>query len=161
MWMICKGSNSKQLHIFVATLYVSNRTAGQNAHRLEKQQRKERVICVSGVNQKCFESCVFTLYVPVLGQCTRYSNDTASLLPQPTFVAEVTLPSGQSYHFLMQPSGDQYLHISCSLSTLTLQHHTTTNTALFLAEWPLKPVHEASLSTAHRTTALWGNLNPL
>jgi len=39
---------------------------------------------VSGVNQECFESCVFTLYVGVLGQVTRYSDNTAPLLPQLT-----------------------------------------------------------------------------
>jgi hypothetical protein len=46
---------------------------------------------IRGVNQECFESCVFTLYVLVLGQGTRYSNDTASLLTQPILLAEATI----------------------------------------------------------------------
>jgi len=41
---------------------------------------------VSGVSQEYFVSCVFTLYVLVLGLGTRYSNDTASLLPQLTLL---------------------------------------------------------------------------
>jgi hypothetical protein len=40
MWMIWHGSNSWQFHIFVATTYINNRTATQNAHRPERQQRK-------------------------------------------------------------------------------------------------------------------------
>jgi len=35
------------------------------------------------------------------------------------------------------------------------------NTALFIAEWPLKLAHAASLSSARRTTALWGNKFPI
>jgi len=72
------------------------------------------------VNQECYEYCVFTLYVLVLGQGTRYSNDTASILPQLTLLTEATIISGLSYHCLMQPSGGQYLHKSCSLSPLVM-----------------------------------------
>jgi len=75
---------------------------------------------ISGVNQKCFESFVFTLYVLMPGQGTRYSNDTASLLPKLRLLAEATVPSGLSYHCLMQPSGNQHLHKSSSLSLLAL-----------------------------------------
>ena len=39
-------------------------------------------------SETCNESCVFTLYVGVLGQGMRYSNVTASLLPQPTLLAK-------------------------------------------------------------------------
>jgi len=65
---------------------------------------------ISGVNQEYFESCVSTLYVPVLGKSTRYSTDTASLLPQLTFLAVATISSGLPYYCLMQPSGGQYIH---------------------------------------------------
>jgi len=37
MWMIRNVSNSRQIHNSVATTYINNRTARQNAHRLEKQ----------------------------------------------------------------------------------------------------------------------------
>ena len=73
---------------------------------------------ISGVNQECFESCVFNLYIVMLGQGTRYSNDTASLLPKLTHLAEANIPSGLSYCCLMQPSGGQYHYKSCSLSPL-------------------------------------------
>jgi len=73
---------------------------------------------IRGVNQECFESCVLTLCVLVLGQGMRYSNDTASLLPQLT--PRQPYLAGLSYHWLMQPSGSQYLHKSCSLSPLAL-----------------------------------------
>jgi hypothetical protein len=45
-------------------------------------------ILVSGVS---FEFCVFTLYVIVLAQGTRFSNVTASLLPQLTLFADATV----------------------------------------------------------------------
>jgi len=37
MWIIWCGSNSRKLRTFMATSYVSNRAAWQNAHRTEKQ----------------------------------------------------------------------------------------------------------------------------
>jgi len=43
-------------------------------------------------------------------------------------------PVGRSYHFLLQPSGGQYLHQISSLSPVVTQHHTNTNTARFDAE---------------------------
>jgi hypothetical protein len=46
---------------------------------------------VSGVNQECFESYVFTLYVVVLEQGARYSNVNSSLLPQLTLLAEAII----------------------------------------------------------------------
>ena len=46
-------------------------------------------VCMSG--ESCFKSCVFSLYVRVLGQVTRYSNVTASLLPQPKLLAEAII----------------------------------------------------------------------
>jgi len=46
---------------------------------------------IIGVNQEYIESCVFTLYVGVLRQVTRYSNVTSSFLPQPTLLAEATI----------------------------------------------------------------------
>ena len=55
VWMICKGSNTRQLHIFMATSYTSYRTAWQSAHRLEKRQRKQRVICC--VNEEYHQWC--------------------------------------------------------------------------------------------------------
>jgi len=36
MFMICHGSSSQQLQILVATTYVNNRTASQNAQRCKK-----------------------------------------------------------------------------------------------------------------------------
>jgi hypothetical protein len=44
MWTIGRGSNSR-LHIIVATTYVNNRTAWQNAQRPVKQCRKQMAIC--------------------------------------------------------------------------------------------------------------------
>jgi hypothetical protein len=40
-------------------------------------------------------------------------------------------PEALSHHCLLQPADSQYLHKSCSLSPLALQHNTKTNTALF------------------------------
>jgi hypothetical protein len=42
-----------------------------------------------------------------------------------------------------------------------LKHHLKSNTALFRAELPFKLLYAASLYSRRRTTALWGNLNPL
>jgi len=70
-------------------------------------------------------------------------------------------PVGLSYHFLMQSSSHQYLHKSCTLSPLAFKHHSKISTALFLAEWPFKLVHVASLTSKRRTTAFWGNLSPI
>jgi hypothetical protein len=60
--------------------------------RNSKGSRELSAVCmkilVSGVNQECFELCVFTLNILVLGQGTRYSNDTASILPQLTLLAQ-------------------------------------------------------------------------
>jgi hypothetical protein len=61
----------------------------------------------------------------------------------------------------MQLSGGQYSQKMFSLSLVALYHHTTTNTALFLAERAFKLVIAASLSSRRRTTAFWGNLHPL
>ena len=68
------------------------------------------------------KSCVFTLYVGVLGQGTTYSNVTASLLPpsSPHLLLWQPSPVGLSHHCLIQPSGSQYLHKSCSLSPVAL-----------------------------------------
>jgi hypothetical protein len=46
---------------------------------------------VNGDNHKVNKSCVFTLYVRVLVQVTTYSKVTASLLLQPTLLAEATI----------------------------------------------------------------------
>jgi len=46
---------------------------------------------IIGVNQEYIEPCVFTLYVGVLRQVTRYSNVASSFLPQPTLLAESTI----------------------------------------------------------------------
>lgn len=70
-------------------------------------------------------------------------------------------PVGLSYHCLMQPSGSHYLRKTSSLSLMALQHHTNTNIALFLADWPLKMIYTAPLSSRRRTTVFWGNLSPL
>jgi hypothetical protein len=37
---------------------------------------------------------------------------------------------------------------------MALQHHTEMNTAVFLAEWPFKPVHAVSLAATTGTIAL-------
>jgi hypothetical protein len=55
VWMIWKGSNTRRLNIFMATSYISYRTAWQNAQRLEKRQRKQRVICC--VNEEYHQWC--------------------------------------------------------------------------------------------------------
>jgi hypothetical protein len=63
-----------------------------NANRPEKSKRSIEIftfsmeILVSGGNH-CLQSCVFTLHVEVLGQSSRYSNVTVSLLPQLTPLA--------------------------------------------------------------------------
>ena len=44
-----------------------------------------------GVNHEYIESYVFTLYVGVLRQVTRYSNVTSSFIPQPTLPEEATV----------------------------------------------------------------------
>lgn len=46
---------------------------------------------VSGVNHNVSETCVCKLHITARDQGTRYSNDTASLLPQPTLLAEATI----------------------------------------------------------------------
>jgi hypothetical protein len=79
----------------------------------------------------------------------------------PHFLQRQLSPVGLSYHCLMQHSGSQYLHKFFSLSPVGLRHITKTNISLFLAEWPFKLVHTASLSTTGRTTAISGNLSPL
>ena len=48
---------------------------------------------IRGVNQECFECCVFATHVLVLGKGKTYSSDTASLLLQPTTLAGATIPS--------------------------------------------------------------------
>ena len=55
MWTICKGSNTRPLLIFVATSYICNRTAWRNAHRSEKQYRKQTVNCC--VNEEYRQWC--------------------------------------------------------------------------------------------------------
>jgi len=47
---------------------------------------------IRGVNQECFEPCVFTTHVLVLGKGKTYSSDTASLLLKPTILAGATIP---------------------------------------------------------------------
>ena len=100
IWMICHGSNSRQLHIFVVTTIVNNRTEDKMLTDLRNSKGSRELSAVwmenpiSGVNQECFESCIFTLYVTVLGQGTRYSNDNISLLPQLTLLAEATITHG-------------------------------------------------------------------
>jgi len=98
-----------------------------------------------------------------MSECLAKLQDTAmSLLhcsPSSYFLQRQPLPVGLQYHCLLQPSGSQYLHKSCSLSPLALQHHTKTNNAIFHAEWPLKLVQVASLSSGRRRTALRVNFS--
>jgi hypothetical protein len=99
---------------------------------------------IRGVNQECFESCVFTVYVGVLGQGTRYSNDNASLLLQPTLLAGATTPCRLAIQLL----NAAFRQSIPSLSPLTLLHYTTINNTLFLAEWPFQLVQASPLSSA-------------
>ena len=46
---------------------------------------------IRGMNEECFESCVFIMYVTVLGQGRRYTNHNASLLLQATLLAGATI----------------------------------------------------------------------
>jgi hypothetical protein len=83
------------------------------------------------------------------------------LLPQPTLLDEATITRR-----LVVPLLNAMFKPAVPSQIFVLYHpvagynHTKTNTALFLAEWPLKLVHKASLSSTSRTTALWGNLRP-
>ena len=117
-------------------------------------------IPVSGVKYNV-SNLVFSLF---MSDSLAKVRDTArSLLhcsPCSHFLLRQQQPEGLSQHCLMQPSGSQYPHNSCSLSPLALQHHTKTNNAL-LPEWSFKLVHAPSLSSTSRTTALWTNLSPL
>ena len=62
------------------------------------------------------ETCVCILHIRALGQGTRYSNVNASLLPEPTILAEATVTHRFAIPLLYQPSGSQYFHKSCFLS---------------------------------------------
>jgi hypothetical protein len=66
-----------------------------------------------------------------------------------------------SHQCLMQRSGSQYLHKSCSVSPVGLYHHTKINNALFLVDWPFKLEHAASLSSGRRSAAFRENLSPV
>ena len=108
-------------------------------------------ILVRGVNHERFESCAFSLYVVVLGQVTRYSNDTASFLPQPTILAEANIPSSLVIPLLnaaLRQSVPSQITFSITSGFVATYYNQQCN---FLAEWPLKLVHEVSLSSARRT----------
>ena len=63
-------------------------------------------------------------------------------------------PAGLSYHCLMQPSGSQYLHKSCSLATV-LQ----ATLHFFLQSGQLNCHMQHQSLVEEKTTALWGNLS--
>jgi len=115
-------------------------------------------ILVSGIDQKCFwTSCFYTAHQSTC-QGTRYSNVNDSLLPVPTLPVQATITHRLVIPLLKQPSGGQQI----LFSHLWLCSITQKSTALFLlAKWSQKLLHAASLSSARRTTALWGNLSPL
>jgi len=110
--------------------------------------------------RKVTEPCVYILYIWALGQGMRYSNVTASFLPQPTPIAEA-ISTYRLVTPLLNTAFRQSVPSQILLSPVGLLHHTKTNTALFLAQWSLKLVHAASLSSTRRTSAFWGNLSPL
>jgi hypothetical protein len=119
MWMICHGYNSQSFHTLVAATYVNNTlTDPRNSKRRRDQSATSMEILVSGENHKV-SNAVFSI---CRAECLASVQDTATSLfhcsPYPLLLQKQPSPVGLSYHCLMQPSGSQCLHKSCSLSLM-------------------------------------------
>ena len=106
-------------------------------------------ILVSGV----IHNVSYTVFSLSMLECLDWTQDTAwSLLHcshSSHFLLRQLQPEGLSNHCLMQSSDSLYLHKSCFLSFLALQHQTKTNSALSLHSGHLnRYMHHHSLAQA-------------
>ena len=109
---------------------------------------------IRGVNQKCFEPCVFTTHVLVLCKGKTYSSDTLLLLLQPTMLAGATIRSRlvtSLLHAAFRQSVPSQILFSITLHFAALYYN---QQCTFLAQWHLQLVCASSLSSAKRTIAL-------
>ena len=97
------------------------------------------------------------MYAGVLGQGTRYSNVTASFLPQQTPFAESTITCRLVIP-LLYTAFRQSVPSQILFSITSGFVASNLNTANFHSEWPLKLVSAALISNVRSNNAFWGAL---